>query len=174
MDAETNNKASDSITLMDEGYSSSHVNQFCKVMFGSEIQPDYNPDQHSQRISPVPSSKASTDAHPQRSIPDPNSPPDYISTQYSHRNFPVSQAHPDLTSPRVPQKNIQITNQSSFKAVPSTEFQLDSSSISIEQDDDKMFLLSLLPYFKKFSEEQKLQARINVSKIIHDMLYKQP
>lgn len=41
-----------------------------------------------------------------------------------------------------------------------------------ELDDDKMFLLSLLPYFKKLEDSKKLQARITVTKLVHDLLYK--
>lgn len=41
-----------------------------------------------------------------------------------------------------------------------------------EFDDDKMFLLSLVPYFKKLEDSKKLQARITVTKLVHDLLYK--
>lgn len=41
-----------------------------------------------------------------------------------------------------------------------------------ELDDDKMFLLSLVPYFKKLEDSKKLQARITVTKLVHDLLYK--
>lgn len=160
MDAEPN-KASDSFTLMDEGYSSSHVNQFCKVMYGSHSNAHYIPEQHSPELS------NNSNIQPRRSIPD------HTPTLHSHRNFSDFQSRSDLTTPNVSHKNVQVSDLSSCRVVPSVDFNLDSSSVPLEHDDDKMFLLSLLPYFKKFSEERKLQARINVTQILHQMLYKQ-
>ncbi|XP_054262521.1 uncharacterized protein LOC128986273 [Macrosteles quadrilineatus] len=45
-------------------------------------------------------------------------------------------------------------------------------SLPLEQDDDKMFVLSLLPYFKKLNEERKLAARIEMSTLLQKMIYK--
>lgn len=128
MEAEQHTKQSESYTLMDEGYSSSHVNQFCKVSMGPQLHFESvqsSPEQHASKASPTGISPITSST---------------VAQCVSKPNFPGD-------------------NRS------------ESSSTPLEYDDDKMFLLSLLPYFKKFGEERKLQARINVTKLLHEMLY---
>ncbi|XP_046665654.1 uncharacterized protein LOC124357698 isoform X1 [Homalodisca vitripennis] len=53
-----------------------------------------------------------------------------------------------------------------------TEDPPDTITLTQEQNGDKMFLLSLLPYFTKLTEEHKLQARISIEKVLQDLIYK--